>query len=307
MVLRSRLLGPAAFERLLDAPTFEDARRVLSDTHLGRFLEGVRTPSDVERAIDESLVDLFDDFLRRAELPAPVVAFFQTPYDFAALKSVLRARALGVEPEPVENPLGSVEPAAFADPAALPGALGETARSIEAAGDSSAERVDIATDAALYAELARLAHASRIPLLRRLVARRADAANAKVLVRSAVAARTPNAARAMLVPGGSWDAAGAASLVGQPVALAEAVLKARVLAAPSAEDLLDLEKLDVYVEAASARIAREAAQGPIGPQPVLGYVLQRVAEASVVRALLVGRLVGLPREVLVPRMQGVAS
>jgi V/A-type H+-transporting ATPase subunit C len=308
MVLRSRLLGPAAFERLLDAPTFEDARRVLSDTHLGRFLDGVRTTSDVERAIDASLIDLFDDFLRRAELPAPVVAFFQAPYDFAALKSVLRARALGVEPEPVVNALGSVEADAFADPVALPGALGETACSLaDATGPASAEAVDAAVDAALFAELTRLARASRIPVLQRLVARRADAANAKVLIRSAAAGRRTDAARAMLVPGGSWDANAAARLVGQPVVLAEAILKARVLTAPSAEDLLDLEKLDVYVEAASADIARQAAHGPIGPQPVLGYVLQRVAEASIVRTLLVGRLAGLPRDVLVPRVQGVAS
>lgn len=307
MVLRSRLLGSATFERLIDAPTFDDARRVLSETHLGRFLEGVRTASDVERAIDDSLVDLCDEFLRRAALPAPVVAFFQTPYDYGALKSVLRARVLGVESDPVRNPLGGVPAEAFTDPVTLPGTLGETARAVLADTGLSAEAVDAAVDAAMFLDLARLARESRIPLLRRLVARRADAANAKVLIRSAVAGRSADAARGMLVPGGDWDAGAAAALVGQSGALAESVLKSRVLVAGSAEDLLDLEKLDVYVEAASARVAHEAAHGPIGPQPVLGYVLQRVAEASTVRALLVGRLVGLPRDVLLPRVQGVAS
>lgn len=308
MVLRSRLLGTAAFERLLDAPSFDDARRVLSDTHLGRFVEGVRTASDVERAIDGSLVDLFDDFLRRAELPAPVTAYFQTPYDFDALKGVLRARALGLAPEPVQNQLGSVEPEAFADPAALPGALGSAARTVLAADPAlGAEAVDAALDVALFRELERLARESRIPLLQRLSKRRVDAANAKVLLRSAVAGRAPDSARAMLVAGGEWNAAAAAALVKDPLALAEAVIAAKVLAAPAAADLLDLERLDVFVDGATARFAREAARGPIGPQPVLGYVLQRIAEAVTVRALLVGRLAGLPREVLVPRMRGVAS
>lgn len=308
MVLRSRLLGHAAFERLLDAPTFDDARRVLSDTHLGRFVEGVRTATDVERAIDASLEDLFDEFLRRAALPVPVTAFFQTPYDFAALKSVLRARALGLEPEPVSNALGAVEPDAFADPAALPGALGAAARAVAVASPAlSAEAIDASLDAAMFFELTRLARAARIPLLQRLVTRRVDAANAKVLLRSAVASRTPDSARSMLVPGGSWNASAAATLIGDPDALAEAIVSAKVLAPDKPEDLLDLERLDVYVDAASASIAREAARGPIGPQPVLGYVLQRVAEAVTVRALLVGRLAGLPRDVLVPRMQGAAS
>ncbi|HEY5275625.1 MAG TPA: V-type ATPase subunit, partial [Coriobacteriia bacterium] len=58
MVLRSRLLGHAAFERLVDAPTFADQLRVLSDTHFGKFVEHARTASDVEQAIDASLLAL---------------------------------------------------------------------------------------------------------------------------------------------------------------------------------------------------------------------------------------------------------
>ena len=95
MVLRTRLLSRAAYERLLDAPTFAEQRRVLSETHYGRFIEGVTNASEVERAVDESLRDLYEEFLERAELPPAVVGYFRAPYDFAALRGALKARVLG--------------------------------------------------------------------------------------------------------------------------------------------------------------------------------------------------------------------
>lgn len=308
MVLRTRLLGRSAYERLLDAPTFEDQRRVLTETHFGRFLDGVRTPSDVERAVDESLRDLYDDFLHSAGLPTAVIAFFETPYDFSALKSALRARLLGVRVSAAPVALGAVAAEAFDSLETLPGALGKAARSALVAGpEAGAEAIDASVDAALYAELARLARESRIHLLVRLVARLADAANAKVLLRCAIAGRSAADARSMLVPGGEWDASRAATRVNDPMGLAEAIIRARVLGAEDPSDLLDLERLDVVVDAATAALEREAARGPIGPEPVLGYVLQRRAEAVTVRAVLVGRLAGLPRELVASRVRVMAS
>jgi vacuolar-type H+-ATPase subunit C/Vma6 len=308
MVLRTRLLGHAAFERLLDAPTFEDQRRVLTETHLGRFLDNVHSASDVERAVDESLNDLYDDFLHRAGLPEAIVSFFETPYDFSALKSALRAKLLGARIEPAPVALGALPPEAFESPETLPGALGAVARTVlEAGAAAGAESIDAAVDAALYSELARLARESRVGLLERLAARQADAANAKVLLRCAVAGRAAASARAMLVPGGTWDAWKAAAHVTAPAALVEEIVRARVLGAGAPGDLLDLERLDVLVDTATASLEREAARGPIGPEPVLAYVLQRRAEAVMVRAILVGRLAGLPRDLVASRVRGMAS
>ena len=308
MVLRTRLLSRAAYERLLDAPTFEDQRRVLTETHFGRFLDGVHNASDVERAVDESLRDLYEDFLHRAGLPAAVVAYFEAPYDFSALKSALRTRVLGVTVASPAVKLGAVDLTAFGALEELPGALGAAARdALDAGAEAGAEGIDAIVDAALFRELARLARVSRIELLGKLVARQADAANAKVLLRCAVAGRSSADARAMLVPGGTWKAAAAADLIGDPTGLAEAIIAARVLSAPVLADLLDLERLDVIVDAATAALEREAARGPIGPEPVLGYVLQRRAEAITVRAVLVGRLAGLPREMVASRVRGMAS
>jgi vacuolar-type H+-ATPase subunit C/Vma6 len=308
MVLRTRLLGHAAFERLLDARTFADQRRVLSETHFGRFIEHAENAGDVERGIDESLRDLYEQFLERSGLLDEVVAYFRRPYDYAVLKSVLKASVLGAVVEMPVVTLGLESLDAFEAPAELPGALGETARAVLGAGpDATLEHVDAAIDRVMFAELARLARASKVAYLEVLAARETDVANAKVLLRCAIAGRTPDDARALLVGRGEWDAQAHAGLVRQPDALAEAIAAERVLVPVAPADLLDPERLDPLVDAAIARLVRDAVRMPIGPGPVLGYVLARRAEAVAVRAMLVGRLAGLPRETVASRVRQVAS
>jgi V/A-type H+-transporting ATPase subunit C len=305
MVLRTRLLGRASYERLLDAPALADQKRVLSETHFGRFTEGVSTAKDVERAIDESLRDLYTEFLERAGLPDTVVGYFRVPYDFAALKGALKARVLGVEPERPAVQLGSQPLEAFEEPESLPGVLGDTAADVLGADPAlDAEAVDAAVDRAMFAELRRFARASRVAFLVTLAEREADIANAKVLLRCAIARRGPDVARSMLVLGGRWDAAGAVGLVGRPQELAEAIAVARLLPATSPGEMLDPQRIDLLADAA---VAREAAHMPIGPEPVLGYVLARRSEAVSVRSVLLGRLAGLPRDVVAARMREAAS
>lgn len=307
MVLRTRLLGRATFERLLDAPGFADMRRVLSETHFGRFTEHVETAADVEHAVDESLRDLYQEFLERSGLPEPVVAFFREPYDFTTLKGALKVRLLGVSVETPPVTLGTLAPGAFEHLEALPAPFGPLARAVAAAAPSDAEAIDAAVDRAMFARSLSLARASRVGLLETLAVREIDVANAKVLVRSAVAGRSPEAVETMLIPGGTLKTGALARLVRTPADLAEALVATRVLQAASATELLDLERLDPLADAAVARLARDAARMPVGPEPVLGYVLQRRAEAITVRAMLVGRMAGLPRDVVVSRLREVAS
>jgi V/A-type H+-transporting ATPase subunit C len=307
MVLRTRLLGHAAYERLIDAPTFADQRRVLSETHFGRFVEHVATAADVELAVDESLRDLYEEFLERAGLPEPVVAYFRVPYDFSALKGALKAKALGVSAERGPIGLGTLPPEAFDSPTTLPEPLGETARSLLAAEGLDVEAVDIAVDRVMFAHMLHLAKESKVDYLVKLATREIDVANAKVLLRTAIARRSPEDAARMLITGGAWNAASLTGLVRRPEELAAALAEARILGVSAPAELLDLERIDPLADQAIARLAREAARMPIGPEPVLGYVLSRRAEAITVRSLLVGRLAGLPRDVVASRLREVAS
>jgi vacuolar-type H+-ATPase subunit C/Vma6 len=79
-VLQTRVFGPGTYERLLDAPTFSEQMRVLSDTIYGRYLEGASTADDVENGLERALDDFYR-FLDDANLPGPVVRFFRVRYD----------------------------------------------------------------------------------------------------------------------------------------------------------------------------------------------------------------------------------
>ncbi|HSK48512.1 MAG TPA: V-type ATPase subunit, partial [Coriobacteriia bacterium] len=74
-VLETRTLDASAYERLLDAPSFAEQKRLLSETPYGRYLEDAETPDDVEHALDEALENFYG-FLKAAALPEPVMRFF---------------------------------------------------------------------------------------------------------------------------------------------------------------------------------------------------------------------------------------
>ncbi len=308
-VLETRLLGRSTYERLLDAATFHDQQRVLSETHFGRYLEGAKTAADVERAVDASLADLYDEFLQRANLPDAVVRFFRTGYDYGNLKAVLKSRLLGATLDAPLSPLGMIPVEDFDDPEDLPDAVGETARALLGAEEPpSADDVDATVDRAMFEAVSGLAEQTHIRFLEELAAHSVDVANVKVLMRSCIAGRSPQEAEGMLIPGGTFDAQPLAALVRRPaVELASLLLERGVVKASGPDQLADLERLDLVADEAVAELMRKARRVANGPEPVIAYVLAREAEAVSLRALLVGRIAGLDREVVRTRLRGAMA
>jgi vacuolar-type H+-ATPase subunit C/Vma6 len=156
-VLETRLLKRSTYERLLDAPTFVEQRRILSETPYGSYLETVETAEDVERALDGAQLDVYRDFLKTANLPGPIVEYFTTLHDFENIRGMLKAEALGIESAELLNDLGSVAAERFAS-GALPPAIDRRVRTIRAAvtgedGSLLVDLVDAMVDAAMFAAL----------------------------------------------------------------------------------------------------------------------------------------------------------
>jgi len=307
MVLRTRLLSRASYERLLDAPTFAEQRRVLSETHYGRFIESATNASEVERAVDESLRDLYEDFLERSGLPPAVVSYFRAPYDFAALRGALKARALGARAHTPSVLLGCVASDGFDEPASLPGALGRTAREVlEADDELDGAAIDATVDRAMFAELAHLARESGSGFLEELIKLQIDIANVKSLLRARLADVPADEALPMTVEGGSVSVAELTRLYELPIAEAGARLAALpTLSGIPAAELADLGRLDVTADNVVVGYLRRARAVSVGAEPVIAYVMGREAEVRAVRTLLIGRLAGLPTEVLRSRLRNL--
>ncbi|MRS12337.1 MAG: hypothetical protein EG823_04605 [Actinobacteria bacterium] len=306
-VLEGRLLSRATFERLLDAPDLREQKRVLAETHVGRYLEGAETADEVERALEASLTDLYDEFLEQADLPKPVVAFFQAPHDYANLRAALKARVLDAPTSGLLSSLGSVPPEAYAaDGVALPEEMRDLLTAYDGAEEApSLDDLEAMVDRALFAALTSAASASKVRFLRELATLRIDLANARLLVRSRTKALPPAEVIGRMLPGGSRALTELAPDAPRMSAseLAEALVHSRSLGALTEADFTDVERFDIAADGVLAARMRAARQAAGGAEPVLAYVLEREAEVLLLRTALVGRLAGLDRESVRTRLK----
>lgn len=306
-VLEGRLLSRSTFERLIDADDLREQKRILAETHVGRYLEGAETAGQVEQAFEASLADLYAEFLGRADLPASVVTYFQLPHDYSNLRLAVKSRILGDTATLPYSTLGSVPSEAFA----LEGAnLPEDMRSLLLAWDGAEQPpalddVEAAIDRALFGALQAAAKASRVRFLRDLTTLRIDLANARLLIRGRAKKLAPGDVIARLVPGGSPAIEKLAGAASRPSAdeLAEALRDTRVFGAVSAADLADVERFDVVSYAVMTERVLSAQMAPAGADPVLAYVLRREAEILLLRTAVVGRVAGLDREAIRERLR----
>ena len=314
-VLETRVFGRATFERLLDAGTFADQLRVLSDTYYGRYLEGARTATDVERGLEAAL-NGFYCFLEEAKLPPEVVRFFRIRHDYANLKAKLKAEALGEPLTGMLSALATTPPEAFEGGRdGLPPFLGQAYDGLSRPTEDRAGvrqrstrddlgRIDAEVDRRMFADLLRTGKESGSEFLVGLARLMIDVANVKAALR-ARARKLPSAeAAAMLVPGGALAVDRIMEAYAAPEgAIVDAALRSPMLSEVSSADLADPERLDVVGDDLVVRYLRRARMVPIGVEPVIAYVMAREAEVVALRVLLVGKLAGVPAEALRARLR----
>ncbi len=307
-VLQARSLDSSAFERLLDAPTFAEQKRLLSETSYGRFIEGAETVEDVERGLDRALEEYYG-FLDAAQLPEAVTRFFRIRYDFANLKAAVKAQLLGVGATELLVAHGTLSLERFArDLVDLPAPFGSLAAELgigggeaEATGRSSQRlsAIDVRIDKAFFAELVAAAKESRSRYLIEIARLLIDIANVKTIVRTHRAGIEPAACAGMLIDGGSTRADELTSIAELPGAEIAPALERKLGLAPIPQELFGhVEALDAYLDSVTAAETRKGRKMEAGPEPVIAYVLDREAEVAALRTLLIGGLNGTDRETL---------
>ena len=151
----------------------------------------------------------------------------------------------------------------------------------------------------MFEELAAAARQSRSAFLTGLVSLEIDIANIRTFMRARFAGVPAVEALARMLDGGAIRTAE----LGKLYVLAPAEVATRLAALPalrgiSPADLADVSRLDVLADNVLVAYLRKARMVPIGPEPVIAYVMGREAEVAAVRTLLIGRLSGLSTEVL---------
>ena len=307
----SKMLTADAYERMLTAPDFEDAAKVLVDygyEDMSRF-----TAPEVEKALNDRRAAVFADVAAR-EPERGAAEALELKYDYHNAKVILKSRATGTDGERMFSQSGSVDPKTMMEaydtddyrflPEKLGSALAE-ARGI-LARTNNPQLADFCLDRAYFAELRGLAEQMRGGFLKKYAAVLIDGANLRAAVRTVRMGRGIEFMKTALVSGGNVE-------------------PDRLISAAVNENLTDLYAGGAY--AAAARLGDEAAQGgsltafemacdnaamtflksakltTFGDAPVIAYLAAVENECTNLRMVLTGRLAGIAPETIRERLR----
>lgn len=310
--MENSLLTQARMERMLDAPTAEDAAKVLTEC-------GYQELSRVD-------VDTVNDLLAKARdqvmhdlagcAPDPrMVDVFQIKYDYHNAKVLLKSEARGEDPQRLLVDAGRVPgktlAAAVAEsefgslPAPLAKAIQDARELLGATKDP--QQADFLLDQAYFKEMEHLAQETGSEFLQGYVRLMVDVANLRSLVRVIRMGKDGDFLKTVLFQGGSMDlrrliavAEGSATVeeIYSTSSLAQAAQLGQ--AAVNGGGLTAFEKA---CDNALMAYLTQAKRVAFGEQPLIAYLAAKDSEFTAVRIIMTGRLAGLSADVIRERLR----
>ena len=312
--LRSReknLLTAARMERMIDAPTADEAGKVLQEIGYGEF--SAASDRELGQALAREREALFEDLYRFVPDKA-VVDVFKVKYDYHNLKALLKAQAMGVDGGRLLLDAGRVPAAALeravreGDFESLPETLRKAAQEahevLSATGDPQLS--DFVLDRAYYEEMLSCARLTRSDFLVRYVQASIDAANLRSAVRTLRMKKGGDFLRKVLFAGGTIpvDSILSAALGGSLEELYRTTeLKA---AAEAGAEVLrggDLTRFEKLCDDAVTAFAAEAKRVPFGVEAVIGYLVAKEIEFTAVRIIMASRMAGIDGDTIRQRLR----
>ena len=291
--METRLLTPEKVERLLEAASETEARKLLTECGYAEALP-------LEEALREHRETLYKELA--AAVPDPrLIELFQLKYDYHNIKAILKAERRGISPEAFLLQSEWQQEHMFQ--------VSDTARRAaqEAAAllrENDPQGADLRLDAACYDEMRTLAEEMKSNFLQGYVRQLIDAANLRTAVRASRSGSSEVLPRALL-EGGSVSPHGI--MMTEPGKLGElfgagALEKAAALGAAAAGggSLTAFEK--ACDEATDAYLAA-ARRTPFGEETVLCYLAAVENEITAIRIIMTGRQAGLSPEMIRSRLR----
>ena len=312
-VLENSLLTSEQYEQLIAAKSDDEEAKLLQSFGYGQL-----EPKHPE-AIDADLMAVRADALDElaAAMPTPGdLDVFKIKYDYHNVKVLLKAEAMNVSPGEMLIGLGRVSDGAMylahqeRDGSNLPGHIDDAAKEgydiLAATRDP--QLCDIAVDRWYFIDLLETAEATGSEFLLGYVRLQIDAANLRTLVRTLRMGKNADFLRGVLFEGGKAPLEELLRVsANKGGGLVELYALSRLESAAEAGAkalggglLTEFEKrcddaLNDYLD--SARLI------PFGEEPVLAYLAARETEYTNLRIILMGRMAGVPADVIRSRLR----
>ena len=306
------LLTEARMDRMLDAPTVEDAARILTECGYGE-LNAVNVDT-VARMLDEERDRVFADLNSFARDPR-MLDIFKIKYDYHNAKTLLKSEAMGEKPDRLLVDAGRLpgkvlaRAVAESDYDAVPQTLAEAipeAREL-LSRTKDPQQVDFLLDQAYFHEMAALAEDCRSDFLKGYVELLVDAANLRSAVRVLRMGKDRDFLKTVLFEGGTIELSLLSAVADGKSSLTD------LYAHTPLEEAAELGKavshggaLTAFEKACDNALLdniSEAKQIPFGEQPLIAYLAARDSEQTAIRIILTGRLAGLPTDVIRERLR----
>ena len=258
--METRLLTPEKVERLLEAASETEARKLLTECGYAEALP-------LEEALREHRETLYKELA--AAVPDPrLIELFQLKYDYHNIKAILKAERRGISPEAFLLPGGRYDAAQLQSEWQQEHMfqVSDTARRAaqEAAAllrENDPQGADLRLDAACYDEMRTLAEEMKSNFLQGYVRQLIDAANLRTAVRASRSGSSEVLPRALL-EGGSVSPHGI--MMTEPGKLVRGRWKRRQLWAPRQRGAVRLPPLKKPVTKQPMLIWRQPAVPPSG-------------------------------------------
>lgn len=328
--LEARLLEASEMQRMIEAPSFDEAMRYLADTEYSGRLQR----NGYEGALSSAVKQVYEAV--GAFSPDPYfTGMFYAEYDFLRLKASLKASfmrsagiqaVLGEAPDMGFIPMGEIEAMASAaasvsneDEArklaaeaskgkkpkdaellrvALIKAAYEAGIRYRSSGGDPLE-VDSAVDASCFAYLAEVASSRSAAWARKIVAAKADMANVMLVMRASASGKDAAFVKSSLVSGGAIEAGNLVEASKEGEARLRRLLESspywKLMSAAFERWAKEgaLRPFEMAADAYVYALAKEAKSMTEGYAPVMGYLLMKGQEASILRRILAGKAKGL--------------
>ena len=309
--LEGKVLTAARMERMIDAPTAEDAAKVLGEIGYSDFSPA--SDQELNQSLAREREKVFEELYSFVPDRA-VVDVFKVKYDYHNAKAVLKSLAVGDDPGrllvdagrvPAEKLAKALEEGDYvAIPEAMQAPCRRAAEALSATGDP--QQSDFILDAAYFQEMLHAAEETGSDLLRRYVQATIDAANLRSAVRTVRMHKGGDFLRQVLFAGGTIpiDRVMAAALGGS----LEDAYRASGLRAAAELGAAALRggSLTAFEKACDDAVPATAAQAksvPFGVEVVIGYLVAKEIEFTAVRVIMASRMAGIPGETIRERLR----
>ena len=306
------LLSRERIERMLDAPTTEEAAKVL--TECGYSEMSAINGAELERILAEQQKKVMADLSSGAP-DKNIVDIFKLRYDYHNAKVLVKAEALEIEQDNLLLGGGRYDAEALAIAFRREDMTGYTdyfrrgvARAREILGATGdPQQADFILDRAYFEEMSAMANSVDSKFLRDYVALSIDVANLRSCVRASRLEKGTDFLNQVLVNGGSVSVRNLSMARGDELgnlfrlgSLSAAAAEGAAKSAPGSGSLTDFERL---CDNALMDFLSDGRRVPFGVEPIVGYLFAREAETTAIRTIISGRMAGLDGNTIRQRLR----